>query len=414
MIKFDYQRFRGLLTALTEPGRLPGGGYTRLAFGPEERAAHTRLLEVFRAKPFFKTWQDAIGNSFVMKPGSDPSLPPLLLGSHLDTVPNGGEWDGALGIAAGAELLLALSEADIALTRSVILVAFVGEESSRFSMSCIGSRWFTGCLDVEEFLHRRDVSSGRLAVDVLTEAGINTRDLYTPNSFDGPFEGYLELHISQGLIPTAGAGTVGIVDAIAAPERLEVTIVGTSAHSGTCPMRLRQDAVVAAATLVLAVKAAADAEEHDSAVATVGVLDVPNGSMNVVPGTAVLNIDIRDVDSKRRQRVRERIDHAIAQIEATGVKVVVRPIQKSEPVFLSDSFAHLAKVLAERLKIPVVRMGSGAGHDAMFLPALGLKALLLFVASVDGKSHHPEEFSHDVDVEPGLRLLLALVCEIAS
>ncbi len=412
MVPISPARCSGMLRSLTAPGRQPGGGFTRLAFSKEEAEAHRRLRTTFKDAPF-QVWNDAIGNTFVMLPGGDPSLPPLLLGSHLDTVPNGGELDGALGVAIGAEILLALKASGIALRRSIILVAFVGEESSRFSMGCLGSRWFTGVLDVDQFLKRPESASGRRAADVLREAGVDLENLHRSNTFTGPFHGFLEIHISQGPLPEPGSRTVGLVGAIAAPQRFEVKIDGAAAHSGTCPMRLRLDALVASAQLVLAVRNAALSEANDASVATVGNLVVPDGSMNVVPGTVELCIDIRDVDAQRRDRVRRRIFAALDEIRTSGFLLEVDQVQCGDPVPLSPNLLALAAQVAGEVGISTARMDSGAGHDAMFLQERGIETGLLFIPSVDGVSHNPKEFSKPEDIEAGLKLLAAMVHKLA-
>lgn len=408
MFPYDFSRFGRILDSLTEPGRQGSGGYTRLAFSPEERESHLRLHALFK-DPRFVVWTDAVGNSFIMLPGSDTSLPALLIGSHLDTVPNGGKIDGAMGVAVGAEILLAILQSGITPKRSIILIAFVGEESSRFSTGCLGSRWFTGCLDVEQFLQRRDSTSGRLASEVLREAGINLRDLRQGNSFRGPFHAYVEAHNSQGPTIECGKGHIGIVRAIAAPERLEVRIDGTAAHSGTCPMRMRRDALVAAATVVLEVEAAAVAEGEDASVATVGNLEVPGGSMNVVPGETTLFIDIRDVDVVRRERVKQRIFAAFEKLKQRGFLVTAQQIQRGDPVMLSAELVETVVEVATALNVPFTLMDSGAGHDAMFLSP----SAMVFVATKDGISHNKAEFSDPVDIEAGLKVMTGLAHRLA-
>lgn len=354
-----------------------GSGANRPAYSEAEDDAH-RLVAGWMIGAGLEIERDPAGNLFGRLRGERPELPEVWTGSHLDSVPDGGRFDGPLGVLAGLEAVERIGPQP----RSLCVVAFRDEEGWRFGRGCFGSRALCGQLEPGE-LETRDTAGVRL----LDAVG---RDLPVAGWLESPPAVYLEAHIEQGPVLARAGAPLGVVTAIVGLARLAVTFTGAAGHAGTTPMAARDDALCKAAKFVLRVRDAAAARE--GAVATVGRLEVEPGAANVIPSRVSVVVDARAPDETTLASMLTEVAGAAADAE-------VERLRRTEPVAMaSEARASLCEALAERgLSAPALH--SGAGHDAGVLAAAGVPAGMLFVRSLaGGVSHSPAEESSREDV----------------
>lgn len=399
LLKADPLRIARFLREVGEIGRDPRGGWSRLAFSPEERAAHA-LFERWAVALGLSVRSDAVGNTFAELTGEAPD-PALLAGSHLDTVPQGGNFDGTAGVAAALEVARLLAEAG-GLKRAYRAVVFSGEEGARFGVPCIGSRVATGAFTMDTLLELSD-HEGRSLVGCAEEVGLRPDVADEAAWPDGSVAVFLELHIEQGRVLESHGVPVGIVDAIAGSTRAELTVSGCADHSGATPMPLRRDALAGASELVLEVERQAAA--YRTTVATVGRLEVEPGSLTTVPGLARLFLDVRDVDSERqRELVEELLDRAMRIVARRGLQLSAELISDQSPVVLHKPVRERLARVASGRNIPFRVLPSGASHDAAHV-AKKAPTGMLFVPSREGLSHAPEEWSSVEDIARGAEVM---------
>lgn len=381
----DAAQIAGFLGELGQIGRDERGGWSRLAFSPDERQAH----ELFRSRLEsygLNTWVDAAGNSYGELAGSE-ERPALMSGSHLDTVYQGGNFDGAVGVAAAVELTR-LAAQDGGLSHPLRVVAFASEEGARFGAPCIGSRLATGAYDASTLKALSD-RDGVTAFDAASESGIAVDDVGSARWDFADVGCFVEIHIEQGRVLLARDRGLGVVHSIGGSTRVELTLEGRADHSGATPMWLRQDALAASAELVLATERRA--REHATTVATVGRLDVTPNSMTTVPGQVVLALDVRDIDSERQRELAEAIlDDAVRICGGREITLSARELSDQSPVVLHGTVQTLLASAAARLDTPFITQPSGASHDAAHL-AKHVPTGMLFVPCRDGISHSPIE-----------------------
>ena len=399
LLKADPLRIARFLREVGEIGRDPRGGWSRLAFGPEERAAHA-LYGRWAVDLGLSVRTDAIGNTFAELTGEAPG-PALLAGSHLDTVPQGGNFDGTAGVAAALEVARLLAEAG-GLKRAYRAVVFSGEEGARFGVPCIGSRVATGAITADTLRELSD-REGRLLVRCAKEVGLRPDEADEATWPDNSVAAFLELHIEQGRVLESYGVPVGIVDAIAGSTRVELIVSGRADHSGATPMPLRRDALAGASELVL--EAERQAAAYRTTVATVGRLEVEPGSPTTVPGLVRLFLDVRDVDSERqREVVEELLDRAMRIVARRGLQLSAELISDQSPVVLHKPVRERLARVASGRDIPFRVLPSGASHDAAHV-AKKAPTGMLFVPSQDGLSHAPEEWSSVEDIARGAEVM---------
>ncbi len=372
----------------------PAGGWSRLGFTATECEAH-RLFASWVEELGLKGRQDAIGNSYGQLGEGGPVL---MAGSHLDTVPRGGNFDGAAGVIAAIEAAAILR--GIALRHPFVVVCFACEEGARFTSPCIGSRVATGGLDWRRLQQMRD-AEGISAFDAAREIGLRPDQVETWPQ--GSVACYLELHIEQGRILVGSERRIGVVDTIAGSTRMEISVTGRSDHSGTTPMAIRQDALVGAAEVITATEQAA--RRSRTAVATVGRLQVLPNVVTTIPGEAHFSVDVRDIDPMRQREVAEEILHHLGQVAIRrGLRVSAQLIHDQSAVVLPFWVREQLTGAAQTAGIPYRVMASGAGHDAGYV-GLVAPAGMLFVPSREGLSHTAEEWSEVEDIALGAVLL---------
>ncbi len=407
----DPARVRDRLRAFARIGYRADGGMYRLAFSRDDLRARQLLVHLMENLGL-AVRVDAIGNVFGRLPDADqPALPPLLIGSHLDTVPGGGRFDGSAGVVAALEVAAALRAAGCRLARPLEIVSFACEESSRFGRATIGSGVVAGVWDPGEIVDLRDASGTRLG-QVLRRLGLDPTQVGQARRAPGDVAAYLELHIEQGRVLEESGTRIGVVDAIAAPTRVRLRLMGRADHSGATPMSLRRDALTGAAEVILAVERRARAAP--GVVGTVGLVRVEPNVMNVVPGQVELGIDVRGTVARDKARVVAAIEADIARIaSARSLEARIETLSDEEPVRLDAGLVALLERLCAARGIPAMRLPSGAGHDAMQMAKLCPSAMLL-VPSRGGISHNRDEWTDPDDIVAGSQILLDAALELAG
>lgn len=395
------------LNAVSRIGIGDHGSVTRLVFSIKELRSRQFLIHQMR-QIGLQIHIDRIGNIFGRLNGANPKAPAVLAGSHLDTVLHGGKFDGTMGVIAALEAVRTLKEQKITLPSPVEVVCFVGEESSRFGFSTLGSSLVAGQVHAGDFANATD-SQGAKLEDILASLGIYRGNLRSLRRNPSSIKAYLELHIEQGPILEALKKPIGVVTAIAAPTRFKVIVTGQADHSGTTPMEMRKDALVASAELVVALERICrqySSMEKGRVVGTVGAMKIEPGVINAVPGRAEITVDIRSITATAKNRVARLVEAKILAISRRRkIRMDILPIRKEDPVTLDKRLVDLLKECCEAKTIPYEIMPSGAGHDAMQIAKIA-PAGMLFIPSRRGISHSPLEWSDPEEICLGTQLLL--------
>ena len=406
------KRFEANFNAISEFGALKGGGLTRLAFSKEDLEAREFLINLIE-KNGFKLKIDNVGNIYaIYDDGCEADEKPVCVGSHIDSVPNGGFYDGTLGVMAGFEALMAIKEAGIKLKRPLWLINFCCEESSRFKTATIGSKIISGKLG-EQRLHELKDEDGISLFEAMSAAGFKPQNLDDAILKENSLHAYLELHIEQGPVLERSAISVGVVSGIAAPIRFEITIQGKADHSGATPMNMRSDALLAASHIIIA--ANKFAKNKKTAVATVGYAHAKPGVLNVVPGEARLGVDLRDIDKKSLDELNLELRNFIKELSGElNFSYEIRELSSDEPVKLSEHAINLLEDEAKKLGIKTLTLPSGAGHDAMNLTKLANSVGMLFIPCVDGISHNTKEAINFKDAVAATKILTNALIRLSN
>jgi len=404
----------GLHDAIEELARFNSapelGGITREVHTPEYVMAREFVASRMAAHGL-QARVDAVGNLIGTLEGADPGLPRVVTGSHIDTTLNAGRYDGVVGVLGGVEAVARLA-AGPRPRRTVEVIAFAGEEP-RFGMGCLGSRLMNGRLrraDLDRLHDARGVTLAAalretgLEPDRAEEARVPAADVYA----------VVELHVEQGGFLESEGVRLGVVTRIAAAHDLQIKINGRAVHSGATPMRLRQDALAGAAEVTLSVERLARESSSGTTVGTVGVLTPHPGAVNVVPGAATMIVDTRDSDKEARQQVIDAFQQELSEIcSRRGLTVSVEVIQDNQPSrchpLVIDAVRESCRETGERY----LEMASGAYHDCMsFGPEVPIG--MIFIPSVGGISHAPDEFTAREDIDLGVATLSATLDKLAS
>ncbi len=389
------------LAMLTETA----GATTRTFLSPPMHAVHARL-SAWMTSAGMTVSVDAVGNLRGVYPGGTPTARRLIIGSHLDTIPGAGAFDGILGVVVGLALVDMLQ--GVRLPYEIEVIGFSEEEGVRFGVPFIGSRALAGTVD-DQLLDRRDANGIRVR-DAIVTFGLDVSEM---RAAVAPLSsaGYLEFHIEQGPVLDSRNLSVGVVTAIAGQSRLDVTFSGMANHAGTTPMNLRRDALAGAAEWVTACERQAGA--HVGLVATVGRLEVLPGATNVIAGRCRASLDVRHADDRHRHDAVDRMlasGHEIASRRQLAFSSEMRLDQAATP--LDPHMTTSLERAVEATGLPLLQMVSGAGHDAMVL-APCMPAAMLFLRSPDGISHHPDESVQTEDVAAALAVGLEFLNALA-
>jgi beta-ureidopropionase / N-carbamoyl-L-amino-acid hydrolase len=414
-ITINKRRLLRDLNAVSRIGIGDRGSVTRLVFSIKELRSRQFLIHQMR-QIGLQIHIDRIGNIFGRLDGANAKPAALLVGSHLDTVVHGGKFDGTLGVIAALEAVRTLKEQKIVLPSPVEVVCFVGEESSRFGYSTLGSSLMTGEVRGKDLVHAADAQGTKLE-DILASMGIYRNNLRSMRRDPSTIKAYLELHIEQGPILEAKKKPIGIVTSIAAPTRFRVVFTGQADHSGTTPMEMRRDALVAASELIVAVEKVCRRYAHveqGRVVGTVGAMKIEPGVINAIPGRAELSVDIRSISAEAKKHVVRLVQAQIDEIaRRRNIEAEILPLREEDPVPLDKRLVRLLKECCEAKNIAYEIMPSGAGHDAMQMAKI-TAAGMLFIPSRRGISHSPLEWSEPEDICLGAQLLLDSIIRVAN
>jgi allantoate deiminase len=396
------------LAALAAHGRAPGGGWTRAALSPADAAAR-RLVAERCAALGLEIAHDEVGNLHARRPGSDRAAAPVWTGSHLDSVPSGGYLDGPLGVCGAVAAIAAIARAGVATRRTIELVVFVGEEGSRFPRGTIGSAAASGHLPVEEILALTDAAgvTFRDALPTYGDAGGAEPARRRP----GEVHAFVELHVEQGGVLESAGLPIGAVTAIAGLTQHAATFVGDANHAGATPMELRRDALLAAAEWALAIERSAR-EVGGGAVGTVGKLDVAPNGKNIIPGRVEAICDLRAPDAPHLDELERRVLLALAAASSRKVTVASRRLQRVAPGPMDEGVVAAVERAAQAAGLPSRRMVSGAIHDALHMAEIA-PASMIFVPSIGGKSHCPEEETAREHLVQGATVLAHALVDLA-
>ncbi len=356
---------------------------------------------------------DELGNIRATRWGSHPHRPPVVIGSHLDTVPSGGGYDGTLGVAAGVGAVVDVASRCSDHTHPLQVMVFSGEESSRFGVSNIGSKMATGFMKLGDLFRYRD-EAGISLFRAMRDFGLSPEWHSRVRILPTEMKAFFELHIEQGPVLDRSEIDVGVVEAIAAPTRLLLDVQGEAGHSGACPMEDRRDALSASAELVLEVERLGLEEATHRTVATVGDCEVTPGVMNVIPGRCGLKVDIRGIDRQSIDRVRDGLLDYIQSLEKRrAVRIYVEELSRGVPVILDGGLRSLLGRVCDDLRIPWKSMPSGAGHDAMYVASV-IPTAMIFVPCVGGVSHSSLERIDVGRIRSGYMALVEAVYRLVS
>lgn len=405
-LHINSERLLASLKSLGEVGALDGGGVCRLALTDADKLGRDWVVARMRELGM-SVAIDAIGNGVAVYEGTE-DLPPVMTGSHIDTVRTGGLYDGNYGVLAGLEVVATLRDACVRTRRPVAVAFFTNEEGARFQPDMMGSLVYAGGLSLEQALAARD-SDGLAVGEELRRIGYKgLAPVGRPrvNSF-------VELHIEQGPVLHRRELQIGVVESVQGISWTEFTFEGVSNHAGTTPMELRRDAGYVAACL--------STFAHDLAlryggrqIATVGSIRLTPNLVNVIANRAVLTVDLRNTDAQALARAEaEVLEFASCTAAAQGVACRHRLLARFDPVAFETTMVDLVEQEAGRLGLSTVRMPSGAGHDAQMLARV-CPAGMIFVPSVDGLSHNVREFTAPQDLANGAQLLLQVLLKLAN
>ncbi|MDB5414401.1 MAG: N-carbamoyl-L-amino-acid hydrolase [Rubritepida sp.] len=397
------------LMELAEIGPIPGGGNNRQALSALDGQART-LLKRWGEEIGLAVTTDRLGNMALRREGRDPTRKPILVGSHLDTQPTGGKFDGPYGVLAGLEILHALHESGTLTEAPIIVVNWTGEEGSRFSPSLIGCAGAMGILTEADVLDRRANDDGERYGDALKATGWD--GTAEPTLLAGA-AAYFEAHIEQGPVLEREGYDVGIVTGGFATERALVTVTGETSHAGTTPMEMRRDALLATAEMMMAAEAILYRVAPDGRM-TVCRFMVDPGADGVVPGEVRFSFDYRHPSNATLNQLLSEADAAFAAIALRRkVSVIREPYWTFRAVVFDQGLAESLRAAADRHGARHLDMLSGAGHDA-YHAAARMPAVMLFIPCHGGVSHHPSESISREWSEKGLRVLADAVIATAN
>ena len=405
LLEINGERLLRRIWDLAEIGPIPGGGNNRLALTDADKEGRDLVVTWMRDLGLDVSI-DSIGNVVAVQADVGQG-PPVMMGSHIDTVATGGKYDGNLGVLAALEVIETAIESGVELERPLAAAFFTNEEGSRFPPDMMGSLCYTGGLTVEEAMSTTD-ADGASVGDELDRIGYRG-----PVPCPGPAPyAFVELHIEQGPVLERDGMRIGAVTGVQGISWTEVNITGQSNHAGTTPMSMRRDAGLAAGELVVAVRRIA-AEMGGTQVGTVGALRLHPDLVNVVAARAQLIIDLRNTDDDDLQSAERRLLAEVKRIaDSEDVEIDTKWVARFEPVVFDPRVVELVESTASAMGLSVRRMPSGAGHDAQILAEV-CPAGMVFVPSVKGISHNPAEYTDPDDLVAGANVLLNTVVALA-
>ena len=380
----------------------PGEGINRLAFTDADWAGRQYIIDCM-TDAGLSVEIDDFGNVIGYKIGKKPDLPVVMVGSHTDSVPNGGNYDGVVGVLSAIEVIRSMIDDGYEHDHTIAVVDFMCEESGRFGNATLGSKAMRGELTVQD-LHRLVDKQGISLYEALKGRNLNPDGIETM-AYKRPVKSFTEIHIEQGKVLEHEQKTIGIVTGIAAPERFYVTIRGNADHSGATPMNLRHDALCGASKIILGIEEIVSMQEEPPVVGTVGVVEVTPGAMNVIPGAVKLGVDIRSISKVARNSVVTLVKEFIdITAEKRGLSYTIETIAQDHPVEMHPAMIREIEEAVKSVGVEYMTIPSGAGHDAMHWAEV-VPTGMIFIPCRDGISHNPAEFAEMDDIVTGAAVL---------
>lgn len=380
----------------------PGEGINRLAFTDADWAGRQYIIDRM-TDAGLSVEIDDFGNVIGYKIGKKPDLPVVMVGSHTDSVPNGGNYDGVVGVLSAIEVIRSMTDDGYEHDHTIAVVSFMCEESGRFGNATLGSKAMRGELTLQD-LHRLVDKQGISLYEALKGRNLNPDGIETI-AYKRPVKSFTEIHIEQGKVLEHEQKTIGIVTGIAAPERFYVTVRGNADHSGATPMNLRHDALCGASKIILGIEEITSMQEEPPVVGTVGVVEVMPGAMNVIPGAVKLGVDIRSISKVARNSVVTLVKEFIdITAEKRGLSYTIETIAQDHPVEMHPAMIREIEEAVKSVGVEYMTMPSGAGHDAMHW-AEAIPTGMIFIPCRDGISHNPAEFAEMDDIVTGAEVL---------
>ena len=409
--RVDARALRERIEALSQFGRPAGGvfadGVSRTAYSDADIEGRRYVMELMKAAGL-QPRIDPAGNIFATRPGAEPRLPPILFGSHIDSVPGGGNFDGDLGSLSALGVLEALDAAGMRTRHPLEIVVWAHEEGFAFGRGLACSRIVAGEITPADM---NEVWNGMRRSDAIRRIGGNPDRILEARRAKGAHHCYLELHIEQGGTLERAGVPIGVVEGIVAIDKYDAVVTGFANHAGTTPIAERHDAMLAAAHLTVAVRDAVT-RTPGRQVGTVGHIEVTPNSPNVIPGLARLSIELRDLSPQKLVAMMDDIRARAREIAAnTQTMIEFIPAMRAAPAVASAEVQSAIERAGASLGLGTSRLPSGAGHDAQMMALLGPMGMI-FVPSVGGVSHSPKELTHWEDCARGADVLLRTVLEM--
>lgn len=410
MSSVSEQRIQRHLEQLAQFTATPGQGTTRMSYSAQDKQARDYLKAEMQAIGL-QVREDAIGNIYGRLDGAENELPPVMIGSHFDSVPNGGAFDGPAGVVMGLEIATRFHQQQLKPHYPLEIVALVEEEGASFGSGLLASRAIAGKVSADDLKSMLD-SQGVSAAERMNAAGFNADEVASVARKPGDIKAFIELHIEQGPVLEQAGEDVGLVDVIVGISQLIITVKGKAGHAGTTPMTHRADALLAATVLIQQIPQFA-IEAGEATVATVGKLQVfPNGA-NVIPDKVVFTVDVRSKNESKLRWVLEQIYSAADSIEGNGIESQVEQPLYVKPTKLNEHIHESLRLNSQTLELSSRTMVSGAGHDAMIF--VGITDVgLVFVPSKNGLSHHPDEWTDYDQIQKGIDVIFETVKQLTK
>ncbi|MET3506182.1 M20 family metallo-hydrolase [Halalkalibacter oceani] len=409
--KINSKRVYSRIMELAEIGKVGDTGVKRPALTKEDKEGQL-LATKWMEEAGLTVSHDHFGNVIGRKEGKDPSLPSVMLGSHIDSVLNGGRFDGIIGVIGAIEVVQTITDENISHDHPIEVVAFCEEEGSRFNDGLFGSRGMIGQIDVGSLKKRVD-DNGISRYEALKTFGfgIDPDKINESVRKKNEIKLFLEMHIEQGPYLDETNQPVGIVKGIAGPAWYTISLEGVAGHAGTVPMGMRQDPMVGAAEIITEIEKICKQDPEADTVATVGRIQSFPGGSNIIPAKVEFSLDLRDIDRERRQNRYDEIKEKIKNVcAARKLSYSIETNMEIDPVPCSEKLVKTFLDVSKAKGINAPIMISGAGHDAMLMAAI-TDIGMVFVRCKDGISHQPNEFATEEDIAIGTELLLEAVLQ---
>lgn len=408
----DIDRLQQEIDALAEITEVPPPAVTRIIYSEQDMAARERIKSLCEESGLSLN-EDAVGNLYARWEGSEPSLPAVATGSHIDAIPNAGRFDGVVGVLGGLEAIRSLQREGFRPHRSIELISFTSEEPTRFGIGCLGSRLMSGSLSMTQALSLAD-KDGQPLDEWLVRTPYAGRDRSEVRLTEGRYAAFVELHIEQGPVLERESLDIGAVTHIAAPAAYRVEINGQGGHAGAVLMPARHDALCGASEFVLALEKAARASGSPDTVATTGVLRVSPGAINSVPAKVEMEIDLRDIRLDTRAATWASATAALEEISTRrGLISSTSIINQDPPATCDPALVEMVEAAASARNYSCQRMISRAYHDSLFMARLA-PTVMIFIPCHNGWSHRPDEFSSPEHIEKGVAVLADVLKKVSS